>query len=73
MLRTFTKKAAQHWFKYAKTEDLLSAKIYESIRMNLERNFRTDLDGFVNNTAKLNDSYFCVIALNSSDGKVVWA
>ena len=41
MVREFAKKALIQWFKHATKEDLNDPKIYESVRVNIKRNFRS--------------------------------
>lgn len=43
LLNRFALRASQHWFKHRRSKDLMSAKIYESVRRELSRRFRTYL------------------------------
>ncbi|MDG9929450.1 MULTISPECIES: hypothetical protein [unclassified Pseudomonas] len=43
LIKGFGKKAAKHWFKHARASDLMDAKIYESVRVEMSRRFRTYL------------------------------
>lgn len=43
LIKGFGKKAAKHWFKHAKGVDLMDAEIYEAVRVEISRRFRTDL------------------------------
>jgi len=40
-LAAFAARAGLHWFKYAKADDLKDPKIYEVVRLTLQRNFST--------------------------------
>lgn len=43
LIKGFGKKAAKHWFKHARASDLMDAEIYETVRVEISRRFRTDL------------------------------
>lgn len=51
-MKTFAKKAMKHWFKHATQTDLMHAKIYETVRLGLNRNFRTPLHSKLQGLAK---------------------
>lgn len=72
VLAKFGKKSMKHWFKYANSQDLMSIKIYERVRQQLEWSFGRVLILHVNGIAKLEEHYFGVLAINESDRQVVW-
>lgn len=41
LTQEFAKKAMKHWFKHATGADLEKPEIYESVRVNLARSFRS--------------------------------
>jgi hypothetical protein len=41
MVKNFAKGASQHWFKHATQKDLMNPQIYENVRLNIARNFRS--------------------------------
>lgn len=43
ILKSFAKKAAKHWFKHATVHDLLDVDVYEFVRLEIARRFRTHL------------------------------
>lgn len=43
ILIKFGRKAASHWFKHVKAKDMSDLKVYEMVRVVLERNFKTDM------------------------------
>lgn len=43
IIKGFGKKAAFHWFKHATAHDLQDVKIYEFVRLEIARRFRTPL------------------------------
>lgn len=51
ILTKFGRKALKHWFKHAAAKDLMSIKIYEIVRRELERSFTTPLKLFVSGVA----------------------
>jgi hypothetical protein len=72
----FGKKAAPHWFKHATATDLTNAKIYDSVRSSISRNFRTDFEYITNGgSAMSNKRMVAVIAYskaNDLNQKIVW-
>jgi hypothetical protein len=43
MLKSFGRKAAKRWFKYATVHDLQDVKIYDFVRLEIARRFRSPL------------------------------
>lgn len=43
ILKSFGKKAKKHWFKHALVHDLQDVKVYEFVRLEIARRFRTPL------------------------------
>jgi len=43
ILKSFGKKAAKHWFKHATVHDLQDVKVYEFVRLEIARRFRSPL------------------------------
>lgn len=43
IIKRFGRNAARHWFRHATTLDLLEARIYEAVRRELARRFRSEL------------------------------
>jgi hypothetical protein len=43
MIRTFGKKASRHWFKYATEDKLQKAEIYNTVRVRLANNFKSQM------------------------------
>lgn len=43
ILKKFGKKALKHWFKHAMAKDLLSIKIYDFVRNEIARKFKSAL------------------------------
>lgn len=43
ILKSFAKKAAKHWFEYATANDLQDVKVYEFVRLEIARRFRSPL------------------------------
>lgn len=43
ILKSFGKKAAIHWFKHATVNDLQDVKVYEFVRLEIARRFRSPL------------------------------
>lgn len=43
IIKRFGHNAARHWFKHATSSDLLDARIYEVVRRELARRFRSEL------------------------------
>ncbi|MEO3877429.1 hypothetical protein [Rheinheimera fenheensis] len=73
VLLKFGKKAAKHWFKHAKAEDLSNIKIYETVRKNIEWSFGRVLLLYVNGLAKHNKVSHTAIALAApGQSKTVW-
>lgn len=42
LVTRFARNAARHWFRHARQQDLMNARIYESVRVTLARNFRSE-------------------------------
>ncbi|MFT4776593.1 MAG: hypothetical protein ACI9B7_000964 [Oleispira sp.] len=72
VLTKFGKKSSKHWFKHTGSQDLMSIKIYDRVRQQLEWSFGRVLILHVNGIAKLNENYFGVLAFNDSDRAVIW-
>lgn len=47
IIKSFGKKAVSHWFKNASVHDLQNVKIYDFVRDNIARSFRTRLSDFL--------------------------
>ncbi len=47
IIKSFGRKAASHWFKNASVHDLQNVKIYDFVRDNIARSFRTRLRDFL--------------------------
>jgi hypothetical protein len=75
-LAKFGKKAATHWFKHTTATDLTNAKIYDSVRSSIARNFRSEFEYVINGGSAMNDRRMvAVIAyskVNESNQKIVW-
>lgn len=52
-LKTLGRKAMSHWFEHATRTDLMHAKIYDSVRWQLNRNFRDTLNYKLQGLAKV--------------------
>lgn len=75
VLTKFGKKAASYWFKHANATDLINAKIYDSVRGSIARNFRTDFEVIISGGSAMNRRMTAVIAytkVNDFSRKVVW-
>jgi hypothetical protein len=74
-LTKFGKKAAPHWFKHATVMDLTNAKIYDSVRASIARNFRSVFEDIVSGGSAMNKRMVAVIAyskVNDLNQKRVW-
>ncbi len=65
ILKNFAKKAALHWFKHAKANDLQDMQIYELVRKEIERRFMSSLVILVR-TALLKKGAGAFVAYNKS-------
>jgi hypothetical protein len=75
VLTKFGKKAATYWFKHANAIDLTNAKIYDSVRVSIARNFRSDFEYIISGGSAMNRRMAAVIAyskVNDSNQKIVW-
>ncbi|MCP3874192.1 MAG: hypothetical protein GY699_13675 [Desulfobacteraceae bacterium] len=76
-LAKFGKKAAPHWFKHATATDLTNAKIYDSVRGSIARNFRSDFEYITSGGSAMNNKRMvAVIAyskVNDLNQKIVWS
>lgn len=72
VLTKFGKKSSKHWFKHTSSQDLMSIKIYDRVRQQLEWSFGRVLILHVNGIAKLDENYFGVLAFNDSDRAIIW-
>ncbi len=74
-LAKFGKKAATYWFKHVTAIDLTNAKIYDSVRVSIARNFRSDFEYVLSGGSAMNKRMAAVIAyskINDLNQKVVW-
>ncbi|PXF29767.1 hypothetical protein WH50_19160 [Pokkaliibacter plantistimulans] len=65
IIKSFTKKAAKHWFKHAKAHDLINVKIYESVRAAISVKFRSVFFNEVSKLDEANRQYGAVLAVNN--------
>src|SRR5438132_5412056 len=56
VIEKFLKAAAKNWFEYAKSDDLIHAKIYEYIRRTLALHYRTQLEMYLRGIAGVIDA-----------------
>lgn len=73
VLQKFGKKALKHWFKHATAKDLMQIKIYETVRRQLELNFKTTFKMILNGLAKAG-RFGAVVAYSNdpSSAQTVW-
>jgi len=73
VIKKFSKKALKHWFKHATAKDLLNIKIYEIVRVALERGFTSRLVMYSNGTAmKSSDNAAFVAYDNTFNIQFAW-
>ena len=72
ILKSFGKKAAKHWFKHAKVHDLQNVKVYDFVRNELARRFRTPLRVFAS-TASLDMQLGAFLSYNKPTGIILKA
>jgi len=73
VIKKFGKKAVKHWFKHASEGDLLDVKIYEIVRWQLERNFRTDMLAYISGIAMINVPHTIAYDYTQpTEDEVVW-
>lgn len=68
-LKSFGKKAAKKWFKHASVASLQDVKVYEFVRIELARRFRTPLR-ILASTASLEKSPSAFLNYNKPSGKM---
>lgn len=74
-LTKFGRKAAPHWFKHAKSTDLINAKIYDAVRSRIAVSFRSDFENIISGGSAMNKQRIAVIAyskVNEFNQKKVW-
>ena len=73
VLKKFGKKALKHWFKHATAKDLMDIKIYETVRRQLELNFKTTFKLILSGLAKAG-KFNAVLAYDTqtSSDSTVW-
>lgn len=52
IMKSFGKRAARHWFKHARAQDLADVKIYDSVRKMLAYNFTHYMSALLEGVAK---------------------
>ena len=72
VLTKFGRKALRHWFKHTNAQDLMSIKIYDRVREQLELKFGRVLILHVNGVAKITDHHLGMLVFNDYDNKIIW-
>ncbi len=73
VFKSFGKKAIKHWFKHAQMQDLRDVQIYDFVRTEVARNFKTSLR-LINGIALLDMKYHKLVSYNkpSNGNLLVW-
>jgi len=72
ILKSFGKKATKHWFKHATVHDLQNVKVYDFIRNEIARRFRTPLR-ILASTASLDNQPGAFLSYNKPPGGILKA